>query len=134
MANKPVVYLCGPINGCTDGEAKDWREYAKAHLRAETLDPMRRDYRGRELEPGIALEIVRGDEADLCACDYVLAWHPGPSTGTDMEIRAACREYKKCVCTVVPPEVRPSPWLVVHSDIIVNSIEAAIEWINLRVK
>ena len=36
--------------------------YAKEHLeRCDTLDPMRRDYRGRETAPGIAAEIVSGD-------------------------------------------------------------------------
>lgn len=32
-----TVYLCGPINGCTDAECNDWRSYAKAHL-PDTLD------------------------------------------------------------------------------------------------
>jgi len=26
------VYLCGPINGCTDEECKNWRETVKAQL------------------------------------------------------------------------------------------------------
>jgi hypothetical protein len=41
------VYLCGPINGCTDSECIDWRAAAKKRL-SDTIDPMRRDYRGRE--------------------------------------------------------------------------------------
>lgn len=41
------VYLCGPINGCTDDQCKNWREAAKQVL-SDTVDPMRRDYRGRE--------------------------------------------------------------------------------------
>lgn len=135
MANdRKVVYLCGPINGCTDSEAMDWREYAKANLSFDTLDPMRRDYRGRELDPGVAEEIVRNDEADLLASDFLLVWHPSPSTGTDMEIRAAKCEYGKTVCTVVPASARVSPWLVVHSDIILPTVEDAVRWLNLRAK
>ena len=40
------VYLCGPINGCTDTEAKNWREAVKEHFPA-SVDPMKRDYRGK---------------------------------------------------------------------------------------
>jgi hypothetical protein len=58
------VYLCGPINGRSDDDCKGWREYAKERL-PDTLDPMARDYRGRELEPGIADVIVAGDEEDI---------------------------------------------------------------------
>lgn len=51
------VYLCDPINGCTDDEATTWREKAKGLLQSKDpsamnnymcVDPMRRDYRGRE--------------------------------------------------------------------------------------
>jgi len=47
------VYLCGPINGRTDDDAKNWREYAKTRL-PDTLDPMARDYRacGRPARQG----------------------------------------------------------------------------------
>ena len=39
-----VVYLCGPIQDCTDSECKDWRIAATAKF-PHSLDPMRRDYR-----------------------------------------------------------------------------------------
>lgn len=48
-----IIYLAGPINGCTDAQANDWRTEAKriAAERGHTcLDPMARDYRGRESE------------------------------------------------------------------------------------
>ena len=46
-----TVYLCGGINGLTDGECNDWRTMAKEQIKGhEFLDPMRRDYRGREAE------------------------------------------------------------------------------------
>lgn len=41
------VYLAGPINGCTDAEAKNWREELKTHF-PNAIDPMKRDYRGVE--------------------------------------------------------------------------------------
>lgn len=122
------IYLCGPINGCTDAEAKDWREAAKKALpEIEWVDPMVRDYRGRELEPGIADEIVEGDYRDIDECDLLLVNFPGPSTGTDMEIHYAsfCREIP--VYVVLPEGVRPSPWLLYHSDKIFRSFAEAFD-------
>jgi nucleoside 2-deoxyribosyltransferase len=124
------VYLCGPINGCTDAECNDWRAYAKENLRFDTLDPMRRDYRGRELEDGSADEIVAGDEEDVAACDFILANCPKASWGTAMEIRMAKKELGKRVVVVLPPDVVPSPWLIHHSDIILRSMSDAVRWIN----
>ena len=47
-----TVYLCGGINGLSDEDCTDWREATKAELynHFNFLDPMRRDYRGREAE------------------------------------------------------------------------------------
>lgn len=118
------VYLAGPINGCTDEEAHGWRDELKPLLEAaghEWVDPMRRDYRGREMEPGIAKEIVEGDILDIIDCDAVLAMCPKPSVGTSMEIFFAHRELALPVVVVVPDDGRdPSPWLVVHSTAIVR--------------
>lgn len=73
------IYLCGPINGCTDEECKDWREAAKKRF-PETIDPMRRDYRGRETE--CVNEIVELDKLDVNDCDVMLVNNPKPSVGT----------------------------------------------------
>lgn len=71
------VYLCGPINGCTDQECKDWREAVKARL-PETLDPMRRDYRGKETES--YREIVELDKRDVEAAGVILVNYDKPSS------------------------------------------------------
>jgi hypothetical protein len=66
----PAIYLCGPINGCTDAEAKDWREHVKGLWPGSCIDPMRRDYRGRE---GVfTREIVELDKIDVAASDVIL--------------------------------------------------------------
>ena len=78
------VYLCGPINGCTDEVAKDWRSMVKAVLPILALDPMDRDYRGRELER-VAKEIVENDKADIDQCGGLLVGYVKPSVGTSME-------------------------------------------------
>ncbi len=110
-----TVYLCGPIFGTTDQEAKAWRESVQVALagRYEFLDPMRRDYRGTESANVAA--IVEGDEADLQACDVVLVFANRPSWGTAMEIRAAAKEYGKPVHVVAQSPV--SPWLAYHATV-----------------
>lgn len=118
------VYLCGPINGCTDSECKDWREYAKRHLH-DTIDPMKRDYRGREAES--YREIVELDKLDVKACDIVLANCPKPSVGTSMEILLAWQLGRPVVAVVEGPV---SPWLRYHATKICGSAREAVEWIR----
>jgi nucleoside 2-deoxyribosyltransferase len=120
-----VVYLCGPINGCTDAECKDWRAYAKAQL-AVTLDPMARDYRGREMEPGIAAEIVENDKRDIDGSDVVLVNYVKPSVGTSMEILYAWERGKRII-VVCEPDAVLSPWLTYHATTIVHSMREACE-------
>lgn len=111
------IYLGGPINGCTEQEANGWRDEAKEAIEAlgyEWLDPMTRDYRGREMEPGIAAKIVEGDKADIDDCDVLLMNCPKPSVGTSMEILYGYW-HDKYVIAVVPDD-NPSPWLVYHAN------------------
>lgn len=114
------IYLGGPINGCTDDEAHGWRESVKQVLAEsghEWVDPMDRDYRGRELEPGIAAEIVIGDKDDIDTCDVLLMNAPKPSYGTAMEIMYGAQQLKR-VLVVLPEDTVPSPWVLFHADAI----------------
>lgn len=77
------TYLCGPINGRSDDDCKGWREWVKERL-PNCVDPMDRDYRGRELEPGIAKVIVETDKADILGCDAMIVYFDKPSVGTVM--------------------------------------------------
>lgn len=120
------VYLCGPINGCTDEECKDWREAVKARL-PDTLDPMRRDYRG--VEDQKFEEIVEGDIEDIRGSDVLLVNCSGPSWGTAMEIFFA-HQLDKPVLVVHPPGMKISPWLRYHSAEMFTSFDAAIGWIE----
>lgn len=127
---RKTVYLGGPINGCTDEEASGWRELVKPKLEEmglDWIDPMSRDYRGREMEPGIAREIVEGDKEDIFYCEILLMNCPRPSVGTSMEIYHGWTKGKHIVC-VIPEGHTPSPWLVYHADEIVEgSILNALE-------
>lgn len=120
-----TIYLCGPINGRSDDDCTGWREQVKSLWAGQCIDPMARDYRGRELEPGIAEEIVRGDIEDIDSCDAILVYFDKPSVGTSMEVFYAFHEGKKIV--VVDKSDKPlSPWLVYHSHKVVKDIQSAL--------
>ncbi len=123
-----TVYLCGAINGCTDAECKDWREFAKVGLKdsCELLDPMRRDYRG--IEDDSVNAIVSFDIQDINASDIVLAIADVPSWGTAMEIYYAYSIGVEVV--TVCGQQRISPWLRRHSSVIFRTISEAIDHIN----
>lgn len=120
---KPV-YLAGPINGRTDADCTDWRAQARAALES-VLDPMDRDYRGREHEPGIAATIVEQDKADINRCGAVLVYFDRPSVGTSMEILYAWQLGIPIV--VVNVSGRPlSPWMTYHATVIASTLDEAI--------
>lgn len=117
------LYLCGPINGCSDSEAKDWRNYVKRIWDGKCIDPMRRDYRGEE---GSAYkEIVELDKVDVATCDALLVNYEKPSVGTAMEVLFGW-QLGKPVVVVCRPETIISPWLRYHSRFITHSFETAL--------
>lgn len=126
-----TVYLCGGINGLSDADCKDWRAEAIATLCPlfYVLDPMRRDYRGRESENVKA--IVSGDLFDIQASDIVLVNAARPSWGTAMELVYAKRDFGggKFVVAFNLPE-HPSPWLVWHTDARYPELAAALEHVK----
>lgn len=123
-----TVYLCGGINGLNDAQCRDWREVAKELLNTETLDPMRRDYRGKEDE--CVDQIVSGDLWDIQKSDVILVNATRPSWGTAMEIVYAKQGYKPIVAFA--GDSRVSPWLRYHSDVICKTVEEACSVINAR--
>jgi nucleoside 2-deoxyribosyltransferase len=120
--NAKVVYLCGPINGCTDAECKDWREEAKHHF--SIIDPMARDYRGKESES--YREIVDLDKLDIRNSDALLVNYVKPSVGTSMEVFYAWT-LGKPVLVMCDPGAVLSPWLRYHSTAIVHSWSDALD-------
>lgn len=122
-----MVYLCGGINGLSDSACKDWREVAKSLLEMPTLDPMRRDYRGREDD--CVDEIVDGDIEDIRISKYVLVNATKPSWGTAMEVRIAKAERGLKVASFVGDAV-VSPWLRKHSTFIAKTVEEACAEVN----
>lgn len=88
---------------------------------------MSRDYRGRELEPGIAAEIVAGDIEDIQASDAMLVFFDKPSVGTAMEVFYAKHDLGKPVVVIDASGKPLSPWLVHHCDVVVKTVAEAIE-------
>jgi hypothetical protein len=127
---RKLVYLGGPINGCTDEEAHGWRERVKPLLDAKgylALDPMVRDYRGRENEPGIDKEIVEQDKADIEQSNILLMSCPKPSVGTSMEVYFGRFLHKRIIC-VLPEGAAVSPWLSYHAtELFFGSEEQAVQ-------
>jgi nucleoside 2-deoxyribosyltransferase len=127
-----TVYLAGPINGCTDDEAHGWRQsFVNSLPDLQFLDPMVRDYRGREDES--VAEIVEGDKSNIEACDVFLAYCWQVSWGTAMEIFYA-HALGKRVVLVVPEDARVSPWLRYHADAIVSTFVDAAHQIGRPVR
>jgi len=86
---------------------------------------MVRDYRGRELEPGIAAEIVENDKTDISGAGAMIANCPKPSVCTSMEVLFA-HDLGIPVVVVHPADLPPSPWIIYHADAIVHSMADAV--------
>lgn len=126
MSVKRKVYLAGPINGCNDQEANNWREQLRSMLPSglfTVLNPMRRDYRGSELVS--YREIVELDKRDITSSDFVLVFCTKPSVGTSMEILFAWE--RGIPVLTIAANGHLSPWLIYHSTAIVNGFEEAVE-------
>jgi len=115
-------YLCGGINGCTDSEANDWREDV-IKVFPLSINPMIRDYRGREDE--CYREIVEGDIVDIESCHVLLVNYTKPSVGSAMEVYMAYHMGKRVILWC-DESATLSPWLRYHSHDIVHSLEDAV--------
>lgn len=93
MSFKPVLYLAGPIAGCTEGQAKDWRADIAARLpmmncisplRCEPMPTGQTRYDDtsivgmRDLCFGDPRAILAKNFLDTQRCDMVLAYFPTP--------------------------------------------------------
>ena len=120
------VYLCGPINGCTDSEANDWRDEVTKHF-PDAINPMVRDYRGKE---AVAYrEIVDLDKRDVRNADIVLVNYTKPSIGTAMEVFYAWTLGTPVVVWCAEDAV-VSPWLRYHATAFIHSLKDAISKIK----
>lgn len=130
---KLSIYLCGPIMDHED-EGRSWRERAKALLEADykLLDPMRRNFRDREVDS--ANEIVEFCLRDIDEADLLLVNYNKASVGTSMEIfYAAQHEFarRKFIIAYSPFSFQDcSPWVVRHVTKILPSLQDACTYIR----
>lgn len=117
------IYLCGPINGCTDAECNDWRQAVATLWDGPVIDPMRRDYRGREGD--FVRDIVELDKIDIMSAAALIVSFDKPSVGTSMEVLFAF-ERGKLIIVVARPDAVISPWLRYHSHRVVHSYADAV--------
>lgn len=100
MSNR-IVYLAGPINNCTKGEANDWRDYASARLassRITGISPLRCEplvgerYGTDYPDPrfGTPSAIASKNRFDVANCDMMLAYFPHEEEAST----AVCGIYK----------------------------------------
>ena len=125
------IYLCGPIMDCTGDESKDWRIRAKERLagRFVLLDPMRRNFRDREIDS--ANEIVEFDLQDVRDADILLVNYSKASIGTSMEVFYASHDLGKFVIAFSPETFENmSPWMVKFCTKILPSLDDALAYIE----
>jgi nucleoside 2-deoxyribosyltransferase len=129
----PAVYLAGPINGCTDAECKDCREYCKKKIKYNCIDPLTNtnDWRGKEKD--FVKAIVEGDKAviDRDATILLVNYNKETLIGTAMEILYA---YDRKIPVYVVNSLNKehlSPWLIYHAAKIYNNLDEAIDEINM---
>lgn len=129
-----TTYLCGGIAGLTDAECHDWRTIATKKLHTTILNPMVRDCRKKE-DTALLKDpawLINADVIDIMNSDFLLVRAIKPSWGTAMELVYAHMMHKFVVAYVEDGN-GSSPWLRFHANVIVTSLEEAINIINAQV-
>jgi hypothetical protein len=141
MSNKPIVYLSGPIAGCSREEIHGWRNEWIAHWGEEFVrNPARRVWDQAYDNWDNYKEIIEADLDDIAESEVVLTKYDRPTNGTLMENVHGYMGAKLIVTVVENPEVYKnlSPWVIYHSDIIVRTFEdactAIMYWMDNKLK
>ncbi len=129
---KKKVFISGPILGMEteQGYRKTIAETC-TRLGFDVIDPWKREkvlYKGDEAcwwTRCVPTDFVQRDLDDADRCDIMVAYLPKLSAGACMEMFHAKRNNKRIV--VISPIECLSPWIVVHSDVIVKTFEALEE-------
>jgi len=125
---KKKAFISGPIQGMENEQG--YREVIGkicVQLGYDVIDPwLREKIIYRKDEPCWwtkvpATDFIQRDLEDIENCDVLIAYLPQLSAGTCMELFYAKRISKKVI--IVSEMDCLSPWIVVHSDMILKSIE-----------
>lgn len=140
------VYLAGPIAGCDQGEAKDWREWicdrlpsgikGVSPLRCEPLIGNRYELQYEDPRFGVPKAIASKNEFDTRKCDIVLAYLPKelnnrrPSYGTIMEIAWAQMIHKQVILVTDDPYLQRHPLVSGAASWVLPDLQQALEVIE----
>ncbi len=123
---KKTAFISGPIQGMeTEQGYREAIAKVCAKLGYDVIDPWLREkviYRKDEpcwWNQVPAADFVRRDLEDAEKCDVMIAYLPRLSAGACMELFYAKSKGKKVI--VVSDMDCLSPWIVVHSDVILRS-------------
>ena len=123
-----IVFISGPILGMENEQ-----EYRVTitkicnRLGLQVIDPWRREkilYKGNEhcwWTKCVPMDFVQRDLDDADRCDIMVVYMPKLSAGACMELFYAKRKGKKVI--VVSGMECLSPWIAVHSDVIIKGFE-----------
>ncbi len=125
---KKLVFMSGPILGMEENQAYR-KTIAEICLKMgfDVIDPWQREkvlYRGDETcwwDKVNTFDFIQRDLEDADRCDIMVVYLPRLSAGACMELFYAKRKGKKIV--VVSEMDCLSPWIIVHSDVIVKSFD-----------
>jgi nucleoside 2-deoxyribosyltransferase len=125
---KRKVFISGPIQGVESEQAyRDAIREICARRGYEVVDPWQREkvmYRGTDVgwwNRVPAADFIRRDLEDIEKCDVLIAYFPRLSAGTCMELFYAKLKGKRTIC--ISEIENPSPWITIHSDVIIKKIE-----------
>ena len=124
------TYCAGGIMNCDSQQANEWRDYVISKLGAAwCLNPMRRDYRGKELEN--IKSIVELDKKDIDDAQIVLVNYDSVrgGWGTCMETHYSW-DRRKLVVLVAGADTVVSPWALYHCHQKFTTLDAAIDYIK----
>lgn len=141
---KRTVYLAGPILGCDNMEANDWRRYVADKLAEHNIigiSPLRCEpligdrYTTNYPDPkfGTARAIGSKNFFDLQTCDLTLAYLPIPlpgrqqSFGTVCELAWAHALQKPSILVSNDPFIRDHPVLNTCAGWLLNDLDEAVD-------
>ena len=129
------VFISGPIQGMEDKQ--EYRAVIRQILEAkgyEVIDPWEREkiiYRAsrddwwKDVPPR---DFIDRDLRDVERCDVLIAYLPRLSAGTCMELFYAKLKGKKVISIIEFDN--PSPWITLHSDVILRSLDELKDYIE----
>jgi nucleoside 2-deoxyribosyltransferase len=132
---KKKVFISGPILGMetSQGYRGTITEICK-RLGLDVIDPWNREkslYKGDDQWwwPNVpAAGFVQRDLEDAKRCDIMIVYLPKLSAGACMELFYAKRNGKKVI--VVSKMKSLSPWIKIHSDIIIENLDDLEDCLN----